>query len=68
MAQNYPDGADMPYRVVYKMKGRSTQEVRFSEPAPAHREVLKLVSRGCVVDFDVWHPTAARYVTRDRYS
>lgn len=69
MAQIYLDGADLPYRVVYSVKGRSSsQEVRFSEPVPAHQEVQKLVQRGHTVNFDVWSPASKCYITKDRYN
>lgn len=68
MAQKYSDGADLPFRVVYKTEGRSSQEVRFSDPTPAKQEVEKLVRRGNSVNFDVWSHERKQYITQERFN
>ena len=67
--RHYPDGGNLPYRVIYSGNGRiRSREVRFSRPDTALREIEKLTRRGHVVDYSEWDYVGKRYVTKDRYS
>lgn len=67
MTEHYPDGAELPYRVMYSTSG-GFKSVRFSDPTDADQEVLKLLRRGHVVNLDVWDLAKHMYITRYRYS
>lgn len=68
MAQRYTDGAELPYRITYRLGSKSTQELRFSTPDLAREEVEKLIRRGHSVNYDLWDPAGQRYITQHRYN